>query len=196
MNELKHIDKLTNWLLLALAITSGIISYVGMLYVARDAGMGYWLSWLWPAITETAVVIFSLTLLKAKIRGYATWWLKIIIYSCAGMSSVFNVIHAPEQDWLSRAVWALPPIFLLASFETWIWQIEQDVKKENEPVPVKVVKSTKDKILEAIAMSPQATQKELAEIVSVTRVTISKYQNQLVSEGMIAKNGKEWVING
>ena len=126
-----NINKIEQWtgsLLVFLAVGAFILSFAGMYAVAVDSGYG-WLAGLWPLVTESAVVIFSLVLLTAKLEGYRNWTLSPIIVTCTVLSVAFNVIHAPNDQWLTRAVVALPPIFLYAAFKTWIWKVEQDTKR-------------------------------------------------------------------
>lgn len=123
-----RIEQWTGSLLFFLAIGSFILSFAGMYAVAVDSGYG-WLAWLWPLVTESAVVIFSLVLLAAKLEGYKNSALQPMIVTCTVLSVVFNVLHAPNDNLLTRAVVALPPIFLYAAFKTWIWKVEQDTKR-------------------------------------------------------------------
>lgn len=127
----RKLEHWTGWLLVFLALGAFILSFAGMYSVAVDAGYG-WLAWLWPLVTESAVVIFSLILLVAKLDGYDNRYLHPMIVGCTALSVTFNVLHAPSNDLLTRAVVALPPIFLYAAFKTWIWKVEQDTKRAGE----------------------------------------------------------------
>ncbi|MCB0175803.1 MAG: DUF2637 domain-containing protein [Anaerolineae bacterium] len=123
-----RIERWTGSMLVFLAIGSFILSFAGMYAVAVDSGYGL-LAWLWPLVTESAVVIFSLVLLTAKLEGYKNNALQPMIVTCTVLSVVFNVLHAPNDQWLTKAVVAFPPIFLYAAFKTWIWKVEQDTKR-------------------------------------------------------------------
>lgn len=122
------LEKWTGWLLVFLALGAFVLSFAGMYAVAVDAGYG-WLAWLWPLVTESAVVIFSLILLNAKLDGYVNKYLHPVIIACTALSVAFNIWHAPGADLLTRAVVALPPIFLYTAFKTWIWKVEQDTRR-------------------------------------------------------------------
>ncbi|MCB9107637.1 MAG: DUF2637 domain-containing protein [Anaerolineales bacterium] len=123
-----RIERWVGKMLVFLAVSSFILSFAGMYAVAVDSGYG-WLAWLWPLVTESAVVIFSLVLLAAKLEGYKNLALQPMIVTCTALSVGFNVLHAPEDKWLARAVVAFPPIFLYAAFKTWIWKVEQDTRR-------------------------------------------------------------------
>jgi hypothetical protein len=123
-----NLERWTSWLLVFLALGAFVLSFAGMYAVAVDAGYG-WLAWLWPLVTESAVVIFSLILLTAKLDGFHNHYLHLMIVGCTSLSVLFNIWHAPNSDLLTRAVVALPPIFLYAAFKTWIWKVEQDAKR-------------------------------------------------------------------
>lgn len=124
----QRLETITGKLLVFLALGSFILSYAGMYAVAVDANYG-WLSWVWPLVTEAAVIIFSLVYLIAKLNGYGNRWLMPLIILCTALSVGFNVWHAPKADWLTRAVVALPPLFLFAAFKTWIWKVEEDTHR-------------------------------------------------------------------
>lgn len=124
------LEKWTGNLLVFLAVGAFILSFAGMYAVAVDAGYG-WLSYLWPLVTESAVVIFSLLYLVAKLKDYENKYLMPVIVGCTVLSVVFNVWHAPS-DLLSRAVYALPPIFLFAAFKGYLWKVEQDTKRAGQ----------------------------------------------------------------
>ncbi len=128
LSNTQTIEQWTSRLLMFLAFGSFVLSYVGMYAIAVDSGYG-WLSFLWPLVTETAVVIFSLVYLVAKLKGYENRWLMPLIIGCTILSVVFNVWHSPKTDYMTRSVVALPPILLFASFKMWIWKIEQDTKR-------------------------------------------------------------------
>jgi hypothetical protein len=124
-------DTLEKWtanLLIFLAVGAFVLSFAGMYAVAVDAGYG-WLALLWPLVTESAVVIFSLLYLVAKLKGYENKYLMPVIIACTALSVVFNVWHSPKTDYLSRAVFALPPLFLFAAFKGYLWKVEQDTKR-------------------------------------------------------------------
>jgi hypothetical protein len=124
-------DTLEKWtanLLIFLAVGAFVLSFAGMYAVAVDAGYG-WLALLWPLVTESAVVIFSLLYLVAKLKGYDNKYLMPVIIACTALSVMFNVWHSPKTDYLSRAVYALPPLFLFAAFKGYLWKVEQDTKR-------------------------------------------------------------------
>lgn len=133
--DTQKIEHWTSKLLMFLAFGSFVLSYAGMYAVAVDAGYS-WLSFLWPLVTETAVVIFSLVYLVAKLKGYENRWLMPLIVGCTALSVAFNVWHSPKADYLTRSVVALPPLLLFASFKMWIWKIEQDTKRQGAIVGI------------------------------------------------------------
>src|SRR5688572_19541239 len=117
-----NLEKWTGNLLVFLAVGAFVLSFAGMYAVAVDAGYG-WLSYLWPLVTESAVVIFSLLYLVAKLKDYENKYLMPVILGCTVLSVLFNVWHSPKTDYLSRAVFALPPLFLFAAFKGYLWKI-------------------------------------------------------------------------
>jgi hypothetical protein len=101
-----------------------------MYYLAEDAGFS-WLSFLWPLVTEAAVVIFSLVYLVSKVRGYKNMYLMPLIMLCTAISVGLNVAHAPTVGIVNAIAWSLPPLLLFGAFKTWIWITEQDLIRLN-----------------------------------------------------------------
>jgi len=145
MNNTHKLEQWTSWFLVALAVGAFVLSFAGMYAVAVDAGYD-WLSFLWPLVTETAVVIFSLVYLVAKLKAYHNRWLMPLIVACTSLSVAFNVVHAPAPDLLSRSVVALPPLLLFAAFKTWIWKVELDVTRQNAVVSIDELNDTFTKL--------------------------------------------------
>ena len=139
------LERWTGWLLVFLALGAFVLSFAGMYAVAVDAGYG-WLAWLWPLVTESAVVIFSLILLNAKLDGYVNKYLHPMIVGCTALSVTFNIWHAPSDDLLTRSVVALPPIFLYAAFKVWIWKVEMDTKRQGLVVSLDNLRQERDKV--------------------------------------------------
>lgn len=129
---MRRIEEWTERCLIFLAVGAFILSFSGMYYVAYDAGYGLVLSFLWPLVTESAVIIFSLILLISKLKNYENRIIHWVILGFTGMSVIFNVWHAPNSLLLTKLVVGLPPIMLYAAFKTWIWKVEKDETKRSK----------------------------------------------------------------
>ena len=158
----QKLDLWVKWLLIFMAAGAFLLSYFAMYALAAEKGIEWFLVWLWPMVTEAGVVIFSLALLRARLHGYdskSLYWLVIV---CAGLSVFFNVSHAPQSDFLGRAVFALPPIFLLLAFKTLLWQIEQDSKRTELIITLQALQSQRNTLnAEADKLKQQIEQQQI-----------------------------------
>lgn len=187
------LEKWTGNLLIFLAVGAFILSFAGMYSVAVDAGYG-WLSALWPLVTESAVVIFSLLYLVAKLKDYENRYLMPVIVGCTILSVVFNVWHAPS-DLLSRAVYALPPIFLFAAFKGYLWKIEQDTKRQGMIASLLELTRQLEERTTALEKA-QAEERQLSAIAENTKRQIEEAKAELQQLQAAIEAGKVQQIAG
>ena len=116
----------TGLLTLTVAIFAFILSFTSLADMAVRHGVS--IPVLFPLIVEAGVVIFSLNALYRSIQGESAKWQWCLIISSSLMAGTFNVLHA-ETNWISRFVAAMPSLFLLLSFETFLGQIKYAVRK-------------------------------------------------------------------
>jgi hypothetical protein len=143
--DANRIEKWASRLLVFLALGSFILSFFGMYAVAAEAGYG-WLTFLWPLVSESAVVIFSFLYLVTKLNGYENRYLMPLIVGCTILSVILNILHAPKSDFLTRTVVAIPPVFLFAAFKAWIWKIEQDTKRQGIVTTINKLTKERDRL--------------------------------------------------
>jgi outer membrane murein-binding lipoprotein Lpp len=175
-----RIDQWNSWLLIFLAGSSFILSYAAMYALAEEAGIFWLLVWLWPLTTEAGVVIFSLALLRARLHGYDSRRLYWLILICTGLSVAFNVSHAPA-DLVKRAVFALPPLFLLLAFKTLLWQVEQDSRRLGLVTALSDLAAERDKVTSEIH-ELQVKQESSREALTAELDTLAGQRDRLSSE--------------
>ncbi|MCP4409469.1 MAG: HTH domain-containing protein, partial [Gammaproteobacteria bacterium] len=85
---------------------------------------------LFPLVVEAGVVIFSLNALYRSIHGERVIWQWCLVIGSSLLAGAFNVLHA-RPDMVSRIMAAMPSLFLLLSFETFLSQIKYSVTRVN-----------------------------------------------------------------
>jgi hypothetical protein len=124
----KLIAWLTGTLTLLMALFSFILSFNALTDLAAKHGVS--IPPLFPLVVEAGVVIFSLNALYRSIHSESAKWQWILIIGSSLLAGAFNVLHA-ENDPISRAMAAMPSLFLLLSFETFLGQLKHTVKRTN-----------------------------------------------------------------
>lgn len=116
-----------------LALVAFILSYSALQHLAAEAGLNGWLSYLWPLLLDGAMIVFSLSILRANFRQersrYA-WGLTICFAILATAGNVLEVTRLGISPVIvSAAVKALAPIALVLSFELLMSMIKAEVSR-------------------------------------------------------------------
>jgi len=113
----KLITWLTGILTLTLAVFSFVLSFNALSALAEAHGVS--IPPLFPFVVEFAVVIFSFNVLFRSLTGQGARWQWALIIGSSLLAGAFNIAHA-EPDPLSRFMAAMPSLFLLLSFESFM----------------------------------------------------------------------------
>lgn len=141
-------DRIISWLTglttLAMTALSFILSFNALTDLAGQYGVS--IPPFIPLIIEGSVIVFSLNTLYRSLHGIPAWWQWSLIIGSSLLAGVFNIIHAPASTPAivmpilnisvnpARVMAALPSVFLLASFETFLSQLKHAVKFDNTSV--------------------------------------------------------------
>ena len=128
MKANKAIAWLTGLLTLSLAAFSFILSFNALTDLAARHGVS--IPPLFPLVVEFAVVIFSLNALYRSLNGEDTRLQWALIIGSSPLAGAFNVAHA-QSDALSRAMAAMPSLFLLLSFESFLSLVNHGVRRSS-----------------------------------------------------------------
>lgn len=112
----KYISVFSALLVLFLASSAFVLSFEALKDLAKHAGVAEQMAWLYPAIIDGALIIFSLSVLRANLNreNVLCPWTLVSLFTV--LSVALNIIHA-EQDFLARFLAAIPPVALFLSFE-------------------------------------------------------------------------------
>ena len=117
---------ITGLLTLLLALFSFILSFNALADLASANGVS--LPLLFPLIVEAGVVIFSLNALYRSLHGESARWQWALVIGSSLLAGSFNVIHAKPNP-VARIMAAMPSLFLLLSFETFLSQVKYAVRQ-------------------------------------------------------------------
>lgn len=124
----KIIAWLTGILTLLLASFSFVLSFNALTDLAANHGIT--IPILFPLVVEAGVIIFSLNALYRSLHSENTKWQWCLIIGSSLLAGTFNVLHA-KPELVSQVMSAMPSLFLLLSFETFLGQIKHAVKRSN-----------------------------------------------------------------
>ncbi len=151
------ISILTGVLVFLLAAAAFLLSFDALKHLAATNGIPAGKSWIYPAIVDGAIIVFSLSVLQASLNRQHTLYPWILVGAFTVLSVILNIVHAPTS-FLSRVLAAIPPLALFLSFELLMGQIKGIVQRSG------AVQSLHE-LFEAIRQK----QAELDELIRVRR---------------------------
>lgn len=110
-----------------IALLAFILSFDAIMHLAISNGVNEYLAWMVPLIVDGAMVVFSVSVMRATLAGEKTraGWALIIAFTA--VSVWFNIAHSNMQVF-GIAIAALAPLALFATFETLMSQIRSTVQ--------------------------------------------------------------------
>lgn len=114
-------------LTLLLVVFSFILSYNNLVALAMEKGLPVPI--LFPWVVEFAVVVFSVSVLRRSMQGELAVWGWILVIGSSLTATTFNVIHA-QNNLISQAMHAIPSVFMLLAFETFLAQLKEIAKRK------------------------------------------------------------------
>ena len=150
MNANKIIAYTTGLLTLLLALFSFVLSFNALTDLAAKHGVS--IPPLFPFVVEAAVIVFSLNALYRSLQGESARVQWALIIGSSLLAGLFNVAHA-QADWLSRLMAAMPSLFLLLSFESFLSLVKHSVTRQG------VIKSIANLTHEAHQVSLEIAEK-------------------------------------
>ncbi|MCB8977607.1 MAG: DUF2637 domain-containing protein [Ardenticatenaceae bacterium] len=125
MQRINHLISLVSALLvLFLAGSAFFLSFESLKDLAVQIGIAEQIAWLYPAIIDGAIIVFSLSVLRANLTRERTVYPWVLVSVFTLLSVVLNVIHA-QQELLAQFLAAIPPVALFLSFELLLAQLKE-----------------------------------------------------------------------
>ena len=180
MKATRLLSILTGALTLLLALFSFVLSFNSLADLAAHHNIS--IPILFPLTVEAAVVVFSLNALYRSLHGEAARAQWVLIIGASLLAGLFNILHAPE-DPLSRAMAAMPSLFLLLSFETFLGQVRHTVARTS------AVESLQE--LGARTASLQHEEAQLFSAISAAKTQLEAAKAQAEAQRLEAKTQLE-----
>jgi predicted transcriptional regulator len=125
MQRINHLISLLSALLvLFLAGSAFFLSFESLRDLAIQIGVSEGIAWLYPAIIDGAIIVFSLSVLRANLARERTMYPWVLVSVFTLLSVVLNIIHA-RQALLAQFLAAIPPVALFLSFELLLAQLKE-----------------------------------------------------------------------
>lgn len=122
----KVIAWITGTLTLLLALFSFVLSFNALTELAAEHNVS--IPYLFPLVVEAGVIIFSLNALHRSLHGEHARWQWVLIIGSSLAAGTLNILHA-DPDPVSRFMAAMPSLFLLLSFESFLNQLKHTVTR-------------------------------------------------------------------
>ncbi|MAU01167.1 MAG: hypothetical protein CL608_28825 [Anaerolineaceae bacterium] len=168
MHRINHLISLVSALLvLFLAGSAFFLSFESLKDLAVQIGIAEQIAWLYPAIIDGAIIVFSLSVLRANLTRERTVYPWVLVSVFTLLSVVLNIIHA-QQELLAQFLAAIPPVALFLSFELLLAQLKETA------VRLEVQNS-----LDEITREVREKESELDEIVRKRSETIQKLEGEI-----------------
>lgn len=188
MQRINHFISLFSALLvLFLAGSAFFLSFESLKDLAVQIGVAEEIAWLYPAIIDGAIIIFSLSVLRANLTRERTVYPWVLVSVFTLLSVVLNVIHA-QQELLAQFLAAIPPVVLFLSFELLLAQLKETaVRLEAQNSLDEIVRDIRKKESELDETVQSRTEKIEKLEVEIGRLTEQK--DQLKSDIKNRSNG-------
>lgn len=184
-------------LVMIIAGSSFVLSYVNLRRTAIDAGIPEDLAFLWPLCLDAFLVLASIYILRASIRNERTWpgWSVLITFTV--ISVIFNI--QDSKTIISAASHAIPPLALCISLELFMEMLKTCsevyspvINERSEPGQVINDPDRGEQILEYLRSHPDQSGRQAAKILGCAPGTVSKYREKLKVEfPSISSEGEE-----
>ncbi|MFZ1401351.1 MAG: DUF2637 domain-containing protein [Candidatus Promineifilaceae bacterium] len=168
MQRISHlISQVSALLVLFLAGSAFFLSFESLRDLAVQMGVAEGIAWLYPAIIDGAIIVFSLNVLRANLTRERTVYPWVLVSVFTLLSVVLNIIHA-QQELLAQFLAAIPPIALFLSFELLLAQLKETaVRLETQNSLDEIVRKIREK------------ESELDKIVQERSETIEKLEGEI-----------------
>jgi hypothetical protein len=158
-----------------LAVASFSLSFEALRQLAVEKGVvAEHLGWVFPLVVDGAIVVFSMSALRASLRDEPTVYLRLLVVLVTAVSVLFNICHV-ETDWLSMLLASTPPTLLFLSFEALMHCVKNEMQRSwNPTIGVTTTLSKEERVAKVReCLSNGMTAHEIAEAIpSVSLRTI------------------------
>ena len=177
-------------LVLFLAGSAFFLSFESLKDLAVQIGIAEQIAWLYPAIIDGAIIVFSLSVLRANLTRERTMYPWVLVSGFTLLSVVLNIIHA-QQELLAQFLAAIPPVALFLSFELLLAQLKETavrLEAQNSLAEInreiKKKESELDKIVRERSETIEKLEGEIGRLTEHKNHLSSDMQNHSISQGI------------
>lgn len=164
----RHLSLLTGLLVAFLAAAAFWLSFGALRDLAVQQGIAPDVAWLYPAIIDGAIIVFSLSVVQVSLAGERPRYPWVLVGVFTALSVMLNILHAAATI-LPKLMAAIPPVALFLSFELLMNQIKWAARRQSLGQTVAE--------LETAIITLQAERSRLeGEIASATTALKSKHE--------------------
>lgn len=122
------INRLSFALVGLVATGAFVLSYASLRQTALAYGVQHNLTWIWPLLVDFALIVFSLAVVRANLKGEGVLWPWLLVGLYTAGTIAFNILHAPD-NLTARIVAIVAPVSLFLSFETLMAMLKAEVRR-------------------------------------------------------------------
>lgn len=122
------INRLSFILVGVVGVGAFVLSYASLWGTALAFGLSPRLAWIWPLLVDFALIVFSLSVVRASLKGERVLWPWLLVGLYTVGTVAFNVLHAPD-NLTARIVAIVAPVSLFLSFETLMAMLKAEVRR-------------------------------------------------------------------
>ena len=126
----RHLSLLTGLLVAFLAAAAFWLSFGALRDLAVQQGIAPDVAWLYPAIIDGAIIVFSLSVVQVSLAGERPRYPWVLVGVFTALSVMLNILHASATI-LPKLMAAIPPVALFLSFELLMNQIKWAAKRQS-----------------------------------------------------------------
>ncbi len=126
----RHLSLLTGLLVAFLAAAAFWLSFGALRDLAVQQGIAPDVAWLYPAIIDGAIIVFSLSVVQVSLAGERPRYPWVLVGLFTALSVMLNILHAAATI-LPKLMAAIPPVALFLSFELLMNQIKWAAKRQS-----------------------------------------------------------------
>lgn len=177
---MKTQSKLSALFIFLIALCAFVLSYNAIRLLAEDNGVTGWLSYLVPLVIDGALVVFAVALLDAATAyNKKPIAITLLVGLFVAISIAFNIAHS-NMKVIGIAIAIIPPVALVATFETLMWQIKQAISTKNRNLEdeLQVITSERDNL--QLQLQHANEKVEHLEIINSYWLTLNKETQVIV----------------
>jgi hypothetical protein len=128
--ENRRLSYITGLLVTFLAAAAFWLSFAALRDLAIEQGVAPGVAWLYPAIIDGAIIVFSLSVVQVSLAGERPRYPWVLVGLFTVLSVALNMVHATTEA-LAKLMAAIPPVALFLSFELLMNQLKTAAQKQS-----------------------------------------------------------------